>query len=89
MREGTKIMIVIGILIAYYSITWMIYDLITKPIAEIMMSLFSLETEAPLTEGGTKLTVQLLLPIIIASFSYVIVRVISDIKKDIVGLQDD
>ncbi len=89
MRDGTKTTILIGIVIAYYSITWVIYDLVTKPIAEITIYFFNLKTEAPLDEGATKLTVQLLLPIIIASFSYVIIKVISDITKDIKGIEDD
>ncbi len=89
MREGTTIVIIAGIVIAYFGITWLIYNWITKPIAEIIISLFSLETEDNLNEGITKLTVQLMLPIIIASFGYIIVKVISDINKDIKEFQGD
>lgn len=83
MREGTTITIFIGILIAYFSITWIIYDWVTKPTAEIIISFFNLETEGSLNEGITKLSVQLFLPIIVGSFGYAIVKVFSDITKDL------
>ncbi len=83
MREGTGLMIIVGTVMAYFGITWIIYDWITKPIAEIIISFFSLKTEGSLNEGITKLATQTLLPIIIASFSYAIIKIISDINKDI------